>query len=217
MLRRPEAGRARRRLLISVIATLSPLALLHPATASPALDAPAGAQSPAGTALSAPHGRQRFWVADKHHYRSPWYAGAHRKMISFGCTRAPYYDPSPLCADDRGFHHGLDIAMPCGNRLFAGLAGRIVNPSSAGALGSAYGAHAFRVRSRRYSIDIVIGHVRRVFVHPGDRVRRGQRIARASDAGAPDGCHLHFEVRPVAGTYTDAVRPNPYLRLHRVS
>ncbi len=159
--------------------------------------------------------RDRFYVHDKHHYTSRWYAGAHRKMVPYGCTRAPYYPPSSRCRKDRGFHHGLDIAMPCGTRLFAGLAGWVVRPSSAGSLGSAYGRHAFRLRNHRRDVDVVIGHVRTVYVSPGDRVRRGQRIARASDAGAPDGCHLHFEVRPARAGYTEAIRPGRYLGLQR--
>ena len=158
---------------------------------------------------------QRFWVKDTHRYSSPWYAGARRKMINFGCTRAPYYRPDPRCSGDRGFHHGLDIAMPCGTRLFAGVRGRVVEPRSSGALGAAYGANAFRVRNHHHGVDIVIGHVRRVYVEPGDRVRRGQLLARASDAGAPDGCHLHFEVRPRRAGHQDAVRPHALLRLRR--
>lgn len=158
---------------------------------------------------------QRFWVEDSHRYSSDWYAGRHRKMINFGCTRAPYYAPSPRCTDRRGFHHGIDIAMPCGTRLFAGLNGRVVDPDSAGALGPSYGARAFRIRNQFHDVDIVIAHVRRVYVAPGDVVRRGRLIARASDAGAPDGCHLHFEVRPKRGGYTSAVRPHDYLRLRR--
>ncbi|MBA2533341.1 MAG: M23 family metallopeptidase [Nocardioidaceae bacterium] len=158
---------------------------------------------------------RRFWVRDKHRYTSPWYAGAHRKMIAFGCTRAPYYPPSSRCSRDRGFHHGLDLAMPCGTRLFAGMGGVVLRPSAPGSLGSAYGRKAFRIRNHRHQVDIVIGHVRRVYVAPGERVRRGQLIARASDAAAPDGCHLHFEIRPAGGSYTDAVRPTDYLRLQR--
>ena len=136
-------------------------------------------------------------------------------MINFGCTRAPYYDPSPRCTDDRGFHHGLDLAMPCGTRLFAGFRAWVVRPASQGALGSAYGPKAFRLRNHEKGVDVVVGHVKRVYVAPGDRVRKGQLIARANELGAPDGCHLHFEVRPVRGGYTSAVRPNPYLMLER--
>jgi murein DD-endopeptidase MepM/ murein hydrolase activator NlpD len=166
-------------------------------------------------AASAPGGR-RFWVKDRRHYRSPWYARAHRRMINYGCTAAPYYAPDPRCRRGRGFHHGLDLAMPCGTRLFSALRGRVVNPRSAGALGSAYGRNAFRIRNQRYDVDIVLGHTRRVYVRPGQRVRRGQLIARASDMGAPDGCHLHFEVRPKKGSVSQAVNPRRRLRLRAV-
>lgn len=158
---------------------------------------------------------RRFWVADKNFYFSRWYAGKHRKMINFGCTRAPYYAPSPLCTNERGFHHGLDVAMPCGTRLFAGFAGKVVRPRSPGALGSAYGDFAFRLRNHRIDRDVVFGHVRRVYVRPGDRVPRGALVARASDEGAPDGCHLHFEVRPKAGSYDQAVNPHSLIDLRR--
>jgi len=56
-----------------------------------------------------------------------------------------------------------------------------------------------------------------VYVRPGERVRRGDLIARASDDGAPDGCHLHFETRPVSGSYLSAVRPHAYLALRRAA
>jgi murein DD-endopeptidase MepM/ murein hydrolase activator NlpD len=181
----------------------------------------ASGQVPAGPVVSqvataqSTEGPRRYWVKDTHHYTSPWFEGARRKMINFGCTRAPYYDPSPRCTDDRGFHHGLDVAMPCGTKLFAGVRGWVVRPASQGALGSAYGPHAFRLRNHDKGVDVVVGHVKRVYVAPGDRVRRGQLIARANKLGAPDGCHLHFEVRPLKGGYTSAVRPNPYLMLER--
>jgi murein DD-endopeptidase MepM/ murein hydrolase activator NlpD len=179
-----------------------------------------GAVSAVGAVGAVPAGAadvtaRKFWVKDKHPYTSPWYRGEHRRMINFGCTRAPYYPDSPLCPPGQGFHHGVDVSMRCGNPLFAGLRGRVVHPAAAGGLGSAYGPHAFRIRNHTRGIDIVIGHTRRVFVEPGDRVRRGQRIALASDAAAPDGCHLHFEVRPSGGGYLDARSPERIFRLHR--
>ena len=158
---------------------------------------------------------QRFWVADKTRYRSPWYAGAHRRMIPWGCTRAPYYPPDPRCKDTRGFHHGIDIAMRCGTKLFAGYRDWVVKPYSSGALGSAYGAKTFRLRNFGVDRDFVIGHVRRVYVEAGQVVRKGERIARAGKLGAPDGCHLHFEVGPTAASYVAAVDPRPYLHLRR--
>ena len=61
--------------------------------------------------------------------------------------------------------------------------------------------------------DVVIGHTRKVFVEPGDRVRKGQKLALASDDAAPDGCHLHFEKRALEGDLASAKKPRRLLRL----
>ena len=130
-------------------------------------------------------------------------------MIDYGCTVAPYYDHDPRCPGHQGFHHGIDVALPCGTPLFAAVRGVVLDPSSSGTPGAAYGERAFRIRTD--SFDVLVGHARRVFVQPGDRVRPRQRIALASDSAAPDGCHLHFEVRRRGGGVSDAVDPGPLL------
>jgi murein DD-endopeptidase MepM/ murein hydrolase activator NlpD len=171
-----------------------------------------GAVSPA---QAKPDPRWHFYTHDKTRYTSPWFAGGHRVMVPYGCTRAPYYDPDPRCSHHRGFHHGIDVAMACGTPIYAGRRGRVLSASAPGTPGPAYGVHPFRIRSG--GRDILIGHARRVYVDPGDRVRRGQLIARASDSGAPDGCHLHFEVRRKGAGYTGAIDPSAYLMLNPVS
>lgn len=162
---------------------------------------------------SAPAGADPRWVFYSHDtrsYTSPWFTGAHRIMIGFGCTRAPYYAPDSRCAKQHGFHHGIDVAMPCGTRLYSDRRARVVSNDS---LGPAYGTNPLLLRNARQGWDVVIGHTRRVLVHPGDRVRPGTPIARASDNGAPDGCHLHFEQRAVGGGVSTAVRPRELLAL----
>jgi murein DD-endopeptidase MepM/ murein hydrolase activator NlpD len=129
-------------------------------------------------------------------------------MIPFGCTEAPYYSPDPACPDNQGFHHGVDVAMPCGTPLRAGRAASVLDHK---ALGPAYGANPVLLRVDAF--DVVIGHTRKVFVQPGDRVRRGAMFARVSDSGAPDGCHLHFEVRRQGGGVSAAVDPATLLDL----
>ncbi len=162
------------------------------------------------TAATAPAGDKRwvFYSKDKHWYASPWWEGKHRKMVPFGCTVAPYYDPDPRCADDNGFHHGLDVAMKCGKRLYAGRRGWVVSND---ALGPAYGADPLLIRNHRLGKDFLLAHTRKVLVKPGDRVRVGMLVAKAS--GAPDGCHLHFEVRQAKGGLSTARRPLKYLDL----
>ncbi len=175
-----------------------------------------GDRSP-GAAQAQPQQR-RFWVSDRNYSRSDWYTGKHRKMIAYGCTRAPYYAPDPRCKKGRGFHHGIDIAMPCGTRLFVDTLPRHRGAADLAGRPRVGVRHVrvFRLRNSRMQKDFVIGHVRKVFVRPGDRVARGTLIARASDAGAPDGCHLHFEVRPAAQGYQAAVAPKDYIGLRRV-
>jgi murein DD-endopeptidase MepM/ murein hydrolase activator NlpD len=164
-----------------------------------------------GSLTSSAHADPRwvFYTHDKTRYESPWFGGAHRIMVPFGCTSAPYYSPDARC-DGHGFHHGLDVAMPCGTPLYAARRFRVVSNDS---LGSAYGEHPLLLRNRKLGWDLVIGHTRRVYVREGQVVRRGTMYARASDSGAPDGCHLHFERRSVGGGLSTAVHPRPLLQL----
>ena len=192
-----------------LLATLSAMVALAP------LLAPAAAQA---HVEKHPDPRWQFYTSDKHWYRSPWFAGQHQIMIGFGCNGSPWYDHDPACPGTEGFHHGIDVAMPCGTRLRAGHAGTVLSPSAPGTPGPAYGVNPFRIRFKGPGgavRDILIGHTRTVYVHPGDHVRRGQLIALASDSGAPDGCHLHFEVRPKGGGYTTAIDPTRWLKLKR--
>jgi murein DD-endopeptidase MepM/ murein hydrolase activator NlpD len=176
----------------------------HP-PASPSLATP----TPSRT--EKPDPRWRFYTSDHTRHTSPWFAGSQRIMIGYGCNTAPWYSHDPRCPGREGFHHGIDVAMPCGTPLFSGVSGVVVDPASSGAPGPAYGVHPFRIRSGDH--DILIGHAIHVFVHPGERVHPGQRIALVGDSGAPDGCHLHFEVRRAGGGLDAALDPAPMLGL----
>jgi murein DD-endopeptidase MepM/ murein hydrolase activator NlpD len=189
---------------------LLPLLLLAALLIPPGVAA-SGAEPASPSARAAdPDPRWVFYTKDKHRYSSPWFAGKHRKMVPYGCTRAPYYDPDPRCRRNRGFHHGIDIAMPCGTKLYAARKGRVVSHD---ALGPAYGDNPLLYRNYKLDVDFLLAHTRRVFVQPGERVRKHQLIAKASDSGAPDGCHLHFEVRAAGGGLDDAHYPVKLLEL----
>src|SRR3954451_7583114 len=134
----------------------------------------------AGLAAPADAGDPRwvFYTKDRTYYTSPWFQGAHRIMVPFGCTRAPYYSPDPRCRHGHGFHHGIDVAMPCGTPLYAAVRVRVVSHRT---LGPAYGRNPMLLRSNTGGFDLVIGHTRTVYVKPGQLVRKGTLIARASD------------------------------------
>lgn len=193
----------------------------RPATARPTTT-PQAAPSPRPSPTPSPTREQagpndprwRFFVDDQTRYRSAWFDGSQRIMIGYGCTPAPFYRPDPQC-DGNGFHHGIDVALPCRTTLRAGAAGRVIDPDSPGRPGPAYGSTAFRIRVefRGDRYDVLIGHATRVFVRPGDRIRAGQRIATAGARGSPESCHLHFEQRRVDGAVSDAVNPSRLLGL----
>ena len=173
---------------------------------------PSAERSPTTTRTARParpaDPRWRFFTDDRTGHASPWFPGRHPVMIPFGCTPAPYYSPDPSCPGGQGFHHGIDVAIPCGTPLRAGRDATVLDH---GALGPAYGDNPVLLRVAGH--DVVVGHTKRVFVAPGDRVRQGEVFARVSDRGAPDGCHLHFEVRRPGGGVSDAVDPAPLLAL----
>jgi len=199
--------------------TPTPTAARTPTADSTPTPTPTPTSTPAHTSSPSERAdpRWRFYTDDHHRYTSPWYAGAHRIMIGFGCTAAPYYAHDPSCPGREGFHHGIDVAMPCGTPLTSAVTGTVLEPSAPGSPGPAYGVDPFRIRvgDGPGARDVLVGHTRTVFVHPGERVRPGQRLALSSDSGAPDGCHLHFEVRPAGGGYESAVDPAALLRLHQ--
>jgi murein DD-endopeptidase MepM/ murein hydrolase activator NlpD len=158
-----------------------------------------------------PDPRWRFYTDDHAWHTSPWFRGAHRVMIGFGCNASPWYSHDPRCPGRQGFHHGIDVAMPCGTPLLSAVDGVVLAPSAPGAPGPAYGVHPFRIRTGDH--DVLIGHTVEVFVRPGQRIHKGQRIALAGDSGAPDGCHLHFEVRRAGGGLSTATDPAELLAL----
>lgn len=165
--------------------------------------------TPSPPAEESPDPRWRFFVDDDTWYASPWYDGRHRLMIDFGCTPAPYYQADSRCRGGQGFHHGIDVAIPCGVTLRAGVAGRVV----VGGVGAAYGGNAFRIRTAER--DLLVGHAQELLVRDGDRVEVGQPIAKAGALGAPDGCHLHLEQRARGGGLSSATNPREVLALAR--
>jgi murein DD-endopeptidase MepM/ murein hydrolase activator NlpD len=181
---------------------------------STAPTAPSASPDPVAPALP-PDPRWRFFEADRTRYASPWFPGRHRVMIGYGCTEAPYYVPDARCAGG-GFHHGIDVAIPCGTPLHSAVEGRVVTPAP-GTVGPAYGERPLLLRADvgGRPADILLGHARRLLVQPGDRVSPGDRVALNGASAGPDGCHLHLEVRAPGGDVTTARDPGPVLRLRR--
>ncbi|MFK4070228.1 transglycosylase family protein [Streptomyces sp. NPDC029674] len=109
----------------------------------------------------------------------------------------------------KGYHTGVDFAVPTGTSVKAVAAGRVV---SAG-WGGSYGYQVvIRHTDGKYS---QYGHLSALSVKAGQQVGAGQRIARSGSTGNSTGPHLHFEVRTGPGFGSD-VDPLAYLRARGV-
>lgn len=88
----------------------------------------------------------------------------------------------------RTFHPALDIAAPPGREVRAPADGLVTRSGRIGGLGNAvYVSHGFGVTTR-------FGHLSRLQVEPGQKIRRGDVIGHVGSTGRSTGYHLHYEV-----------------------
>lgn len=88
----------------------------------------------------------------------------------------------------RAFHSGIDISARPGSPVYASADGIVARAGTIGGLGRAvYLSHKFG-HSTRY------GHLSKVAVKPGQRVKRNDVIGYVGNTGRATGYHLHYEV-----------------------
>ncbi|MGE5404491.1 MAG: peptidoglycan DD-metalloendopeptidase family protein [Candidatus Saccharibacteria bacterium] len=103
-----------------------------------------------------------------------------------------------------GSHHGLDIACPINTPIKAASSGIV----SFVGVRRIYGKMV--IIKHRNGVETVYAHARKLLVKPGQKVRRGQVIARVGVTGRTTGPHVHFEVRR-AGQAVNPLRQLKYL------
>ena len=89
----------------------------------------------------------------------------------------------------KGSHKGVDLAAPMGSDVYAVQDGRVVFSGQ----DKGYGNCVFIDHGN--GIETRYAHHKLNFVHEGDIVRRGQKIAEVGSTGRSTGPHLHFELR----------------------
>jgi len=87
------------------------------------------------------------------------------------------------------FHPGLDFTAPQGTPVYATADGVI---EIAGNLGNGYGNHI--VIDHGYSYNTLYGHLYKIKVKRGQKVKRGEVIGYVGNTGKSTGPHLHYEV-----------------------
>ena len=100
-------------------------------------------------------------------------------------------------------HMGIDLAGPTGTPIYATADGVV---SASGYNNGGYG-NLIKLDHGR-GVETRYGHLSAMLVSPGQRVARGQLIARMGSTGRSTGSHLHYEVR-IEGK---AVNPIPFMK-----
>jgi murein DD-endopeptidase MepM/ murein hydrolase activator NlpD len=92
-------------------------------------------------------------------------------------------------------HKGMDIGAPYGSPIYAAIDGVVQFAGRSGGYGN------FVKLAHAGGLATGYGHMSRIAVSPGARVRRGQVIGYVGSTGISTGPHLHWEVwrngRPV--------------------
>lgn len=103
----------------------------------------------------------------------------------------------------KGYHTGVDYAVPVGTDVLAVADGIIENAN----WGKSYGIQLVEKLDGGW---FIYAHLSATLVKPGDKVKAGQVIAKSGNTGNSTGPHLHAELRsgPKWSTSTDL---DPYL------
>ena len=116
------------------------------------------------------------------------------------------------------YHAGLDFSAPQGTPIYA-TANGVVRIS--GNLGNGFGNHV--VINHGYGYETLYGHMFRINVKNGTRVKRGEIIGWVGNTGKSTGPHCHYEVHkngrtldPVYFFYND-LTPEQFNRLLKLA
>lgn len=97
------------------------------------------------------------------------------------------------------FHTGIDIAAPYGQNINAAASGEVTLASRTSVYGNTI------IIDHGHGISTMYGHTSKILVKKGQKVKKGDVIARVGSTGRSTGAHLHFEVR-VNGTSVDPLK-----------
>lgn len=101
----------------------------------------------------------------------------------FGIRRNPFGEGGSE------FHQGIDIAVDFGTPVTATADGIVIWAAPYSGYGNLVVIYHSNGLTTRY------GHLSRITVEPGQRVRRGDQIGHAGSTGRSTGPHVHYEIR----------------------
>jgi murein DD-endopeptidase MepM/ murein hydrolase activator NlpD len=89
----------------------------------------------------------------------------------------------------RGYHSGVDFAVPTGTEVLAVADGVVANAN----WGKAYGTHI--VQTLPDGTFFIYAHLSKSLVKPKSKISKGQVIGKSGNTGNSSGPHLHVEQR----------------------
>lgn len=129
----------------------------------------------------------------------PFLQGGYRVTSQFGRRRHPVSGATRA-------HKGLDLAKPYGSAVVTAAPGVVTFAGWMGGYGNMIEIrHVKKNGGKRYTR---YGHLSKILVREGQRVKLYQLIGRVGSTGISTGPHLHFEVRDESG---QARNPNNFL------
>ena len=118
--------------------------------------------------------------------------GSQRVTSLYGYRNHPVYK-------SRKFHTGIDIGAGYGLNIIASADGTVTMATTNGGYGKCI------IINHGSGLSTLYGHCSTLLVSAGDKVTRGQVIAKVGSTGVSTGPHLHYEVR-VNGSTTDPIQ-----------
>jgi murein DD-endopeptidase MepM/ murein hydrolase activator NlpD len=106
--------------------------------------------------------------------------------IKGGKVTTPYKKLGKMWS--KGYHTGVDFAVPTGTDIIAVADGKIENAS----WGNSYGTQLVQKVEGGW---VIYAHLSKALVKPGATVKKGQHIGESGNTGNSSGPHLHFEMR----------------------
>jgi murein DD-endopeptidase MepM/ murein hydrolase activator NlpD len=97
------------------------------------------------------------------------------------------------------FHHGMDMGLHTGDSVRAAMDGVVRIAKS-----DRYGYGNFVVVAHEAGLETLYGHLSKILVEPGTRIRAGQTLGLGGSTGRSTGPHLHFEFRLFGMTFDPA-------------
>ena len=140
-----------------------------------------------------------------------WYDSGGREVPGRlkGSPITDYEEVSSLLGDGRG-HKGMDFKAPVGTSVYAPFAGKVTRTNWS----FKSNGNCLELRSNDGTKALFL-HLSSVAsgLSPGDKVKKGQLIAKSGNTGRSSAPHLHYELRSKSGKTLDPLDLPASLRL----